>query len=116
MLGKNRWSAEKTASLAELAARGVSRREIAASLDMPMKSVAAKLRALGFVTARDPLNLPAPRRTADGDLLAAVRFPRFEDITRAEARRITQGAPPSARWTREHDFSITGNAAARCLV
>lgn len=48
--------------------------------------------------------------------LARVKFPRFEDITPAEARLITRDAPHSGKYAYTHPFSLTGNAAARCLL
>ena len=48
--------------------------------------------------------------------LAKVNFPRFEDITPAEARLITRDAPRSGKYAYTHPFSLTGNAAARCLL
>ncbi|MBY0511157.1 MAG: hypothetical protein K2P94_13525 [Rhodospirillaceae bacterium] len=52
---------------------------------------------------------PASRRS-----LKRKTFPRFEDVTREEARMIAKGAPRSGRFQRHHGFSLTGNAAALC--
>ncbi len=49
-----------------------------------------------------------------GEWLATVSFPKFEDITKAEAREILKTAPPSGRFSYVHTYSLTGCAAEMC--
>lgn len=110
IMKSTKWPPEKAAALADLAAQGLSRREIAAHMSVGVKAVTTKLVAMRIYL---PLNPEGYRGPAHQRLMPA-HFPRFENVTRCEARRITHDAPPSGKPSRAHDFSLTGNAADLC--
>jgi hypothetical protein len=76
-------------------------------------SVRAMAQPKSSVGVSAPLE-SVPNKPARRPRLKPVKFPRFEDVTPAEARAISKGAPPSGRFQREHGYSLTGNAAALC--
>lgn len=117
-MSKNKWPPARLAVLQELVLQGLSRREIACAMNTPVRAVSAKLGCLGVCV---PLDHPPPDHMhsyllSDGVPPVPAHFPRYEDVTPAEARHIARGAPPSGRWSYTHDFSLTGNAAAVCLI
>ena len=117
---KNKWPAAKTERLLELVAQGLCRREIAGHMGLIINAVTSKLIKLGVVVQLEPgcadTAEAGPRRRRG---LQPVNFPRFEDITRAEAAAIRRGAPPSGRLSRTDSeilnrYSLTGSTAALC--
>jgi len=112
---KSKWPRDRESLLEALADGGYSRREIAQRLNANIYAVTVKLHHLGRL-------VPLEVERAEGEVLPApvVRaappaFPRFEDITRSEARAIATDAPNSAPFARGPDFSVTGSAAWLCV-
>jgi len=112
---KSRWPAEKTAQLLALVDEGLCRREIAARMGLIINAVTTKLFTLGLEVSLNPAGYQPPAaRASSGGLVHLTRFPRFEDVTRAEAAAISAGAPRSATYGHECDYSLIGNAAEMC--
>lgn len=117
-MSKSKWPPEKIAGLLALVEEGLSRREIAGRMGVAVHAVTTKLYTLGLAVPLNPAGYQPPQACIDSaeDLLWLVRFPRFQDVTRAEAALISQGAPRSAPFTRTHNYSLTGNAGWMCAL
>jgi hypothetical protein len=105
-----KWPPEKISALMSLADKRLSRREIAKRMDVSVKSVTAKLLAARVYLPLNAENHAAGNHTA----LLAARFPRFEDVTRGEAKEISRGAPRSGVPCADRGYSLIGNAADLC--
>jgi hypothetical protein len=113
---KSKWPPEKTDLLLAMAAEGLCRREIAARMDLNISAVTTKLHLLGVIVPLNAAPESKEQHTNRKCLRVLAAFPSFADITPAEACAVRQGAPRSAPYAREHDFSLTGNAARLCAA
>ncbi len=111
---KSKWTFERTDQLLALVADGLSRREISGRMGLVINAVTTKLHIMGVLVPLNPANYAPCAQNNAVQLAQLARFPRFEDITRTEARAVRRGAPRSAPYVRQPDYSLTGNAADMC--
>lgn len=99
------WTPERCDQLEQLLAAGKTDEEIAVIMNRTPSSILHQKQYQGFQT---------DKIVSRQEWLAPVRFPQFENITKAEARQITKNAPPCGRIMNESRRSLIGSAAALC--
>ncbi len=119
---KSKWPPERTAVLLGLVAEGLCRRQIVERMGVGINSITIKLMLMGLDV---PLEFERPKmprasRQTRAHLEHLAQFPRYEDVTSAEAACIARGAPPSAPYritsyvfTR---MSPAGNSSEMCAL
>jgi hypothetical protein len=113
---KSKWPPARTAALLALVDEGCCRREIAERMGVIINAVTTKLYTLGLKLPLLPAGDMALARTPR---LARVRFPRFEDVSKAEAAAIREGAPRSGKVPAPEGLtrhvSLMGNSSGLCV-
>ncbi len=82
--------------------------EISAETGRTLRAIETRRHRFGLMEDDEP--------AATVELYATVQFPKFEDITKAEAQAILKTAPPSARFTIVTAYSLTGNSSEMCAT
>ncbi len=106
MLGWRRWTPEEDTYLEQLWRNGMFDDEISVEIKRTVKAIRLRRERLGLLDE-------SPEVTSM-ELYSEVAIPRFEDVTKAEARAISANAPPSGRFRIESRWSLTGSTAAMC--